>query len=232
MNFSQQESNFSQQWPRMAFVALLHILVLALVLNSMKVYITNVKKPDITVTPLPPDPETPPKPKLKSIETETKLSPPPSVVIPVPEVVIEQPTPTKDPVTVKFDDGKTRFVPPLEGTTGNKTAEVIETAAYTPPRQPAKPVHVPAVVDASACAKPEYPRNAARNGETGTVILSMLIGQDGRVMDSKVLQSSGSRELDKAAQQGLTLCKFKPGTIDGVAQQSWTQIQYAWELKD
>ncbi len=230
MNFSQQESNFSQQWPRMAFVALLHILVLALVLNSMKVYVKRTGKPDVLVVPLPPDPQTSSKPK--PIETQTKLPPPPSVIIPTPEVVIDLPTPTKETISAKFDDVKTRFDPPLDGNTGTKTGEVIETAAYTPPKQPAKPVHIPAVVDASACAKPEYPRNAARNGETGTVILSMLIGQDGRVMDSKVLQSSGSRELDKAAQQGLTLCKFKPGTIDGVAQQSWTQIQYAWELKD
>ncbi|KQW97313.1 energy transducer TonB [Massilia sp. Root418] len=88
------------------------------------------------------------------------------------------------------------------------------------------------MVDAANCAKPDYPRNAQRNGDTGTVTLALLIGTDGRVADSKVEKSSGFRELDRAAQVGLGLCRFKPATIDGVPQQSWTRMQYLWSLDE
>ena len=94
----------------------------------------------------------------------------------------------------------------------------------------AAPVITAAVVDAQACVKPDYPKNARRNGDTGTVMLAFLIGTDGKVADSRIEKSSGFRELDRAAQAGLSLCKFKPGTADGVPQQSWTRMQYVWSL--
>jgi len=98
------------------------------------------------------------------------------------------------------------------------------------PPAPRTPVQVAAVVDASACARPEYPKNALRNGDAGTVMLAFLIGTDGRVVESRIEKSSGFRELDRAAQTGLSLCRFQPGTIDGVPQQSWTRMQYVWNL--
>ena len=100
------------------------------------------------------------------------------------------------------------------------------------PAAPHVPVQVAAVADARQCAKPDYPKSALRNGDTGTVTLALLIGADGRVADSKVEKSSGFRDLDRAAQVGLALCRFKPGTLDGVPQQSWTRMQYVWSLDD
>lgn len=94
------------------------------------------------------------------------------------------------------------------------------------------PVHVAAVVDASQCARPDYPAASLRNGESGTVTLALLVGTDGRVAESKVERSSGFKALDRAAQVGLGLCRFKPGTVDGVPQQSWTRMQYVWSLDE
>ena len=101
-------------------------------------------------------------------------------------------------------------------------------AVKAPPRLP---VRVAAVVDANACEKPAYPRKSLRNEEQGTVTLAFLIGVDGRVVESKVEKSSGFKALDKAAIAGLSLCKFKPGTVDGKPEQSWTRMQYVWKLE-
>lgn len=101
-----------------------------------------------------------------------------------------------------------------------------------PAAAPKVPVQVAAVVDASQCTRPDYPAASLRNGESGTVTLAFLIGTDGKVVDSKVEKSSGFRSLDKAALQGLGLCRFKPGTVDGVPQQSWTRMQYLWTLNE
>lgn len=92
------------------------------------------------------------------------------------------------------------------------------------------PIHIAAQVDSNACEKPDYPASSIRNGEEGIVNLAMLIGPDGKVLESRVEKSSGSRALDKAAIQGLSLCKFKPGTVDGVPEKSWAKLQYVWHL--
>ncbi|HEU4852151.1 MAG TPA: energy transducer TonB [Telluria sp.] len=83
--------------------------------------------------------------------------------------------------------------------------------------------------DARNC-KAEYPKTALLNEEQGVVTASFLISPDGRVEDSKLEKSSGSRTLDKAAIKAISACKFKPGTKDGAPTQSWTKVDYAWSL--
>jgi protein TonB len=87
------------------------------------------------------------------------------------------------------------------------------------------------VADFNTCAKPEWPKSSLRNEETGTVTLQFLIAEDGRVADSKIVKSSGFRDLDKAAQVGISKCRFKPGTVDGKPEQAWMQMQYVWTLE-
>ena len=88
-----------------------------------------------------------------------------------------------------------------------------------------------AVVDAKSCDKPPYPAAARRANETGTVRLTLLIDVDGRVLDSKIERSSGSRRLDEAARAGLSLCKFKPATLNGRPERSWERLDYVWTLE-
>ena len=97
---------------------------------------------------------------------------------------------------------------------------------------PTGPARTSAVVDARACAKPEYPAKSIRAQEEGLVVLQFLIGADGTAIESKVDKSSGFRGLDEAARRALSLCKFKPGTEDGKPVQSWARIEYLWRLED
>src|SRR5690606_7339835 len=92
-----------------------------------------------------------------------------------------------------------------------------------PPAPPATPASAAGqmgsavLANADGCAKPDYPLNAARNGDTGTVTLALLVGPDGRVQDARVQKTSGHRELDRAALNALSLCQFKPAMNNGVA---------------
>jgi len=95
----------------------------------------------------------------------------------------------------------------------------------------AEPVRTAAVVDANTCEKPSYPAAALRSNEVGTVRLSFLIDVDGKVLDSKVERSSGSRRLDEAARAGLGLCRFRPATVNGKPERSWGRIEYVWKLE-
>ena len=84
------------------------------------------------------------------------------------------------------------------------------------PQPPAPPARTAAILNVSACPKPEYPRNSARNEEEGEVTIAFLVGVDGRVKEAKVEKSSGHRDLDKAAVSQLSSCdKFKVGTENG-----------------
>jgi protein TonB len=88
---------------------------------------------------------------------------------------------------------------------------------------------VPASFDAKNC-KAEYPKASLMNEEQGTVSMSFLVTAGGDVKDSKVDKSSGFKNLDKAAIKAISACKFKPGTKDGAAAETWTKVDYAWKL--
>jgi protein TonB len=87
------------------------------------------------------------------------------------------------------------------------------------------------VVDSKSCDAPKYPKAALMNEETGTVGMGFLISVDGKVVESKVEKSSGSKSLDKAALSALSQCKFKPGTKDGKPEQAWAKIDFVWKLE-
>jgi len=90
---------------------------------------------------------------------------------------------------------------------------------------------VPAViVDMRTCVPPTYPPNAYSNGESGTVQLALLVGSDGRVIESKVQKSSGFSELNKAARKALSQCRFKVPNSDGKAEPVWTTLEYVFKL--
>ncbi|RFP11598.1 energy transducer TonB [Duganella sp. BJB488] len=197
-------------------VALLHVALLAAFLHGSKLTVFRVKEAVIDLTPTTPEPP----PKVLPPDVPLPKLAPPDIFVPQVETPVLPSAPP--PVTARplTDQQPAQPTPTGIAEPGAKT--VVKAA----------PQLVAAVVDAKACAKPDYPKSALRNGDTGTVTLSLLIGTDGRVADSKVEKSSGFRELDRAAQVGLGLCRFKPGTVDGVPQQSWTKMQYVWSLDE
>ena len=91
--------------------------------------------------------------------------------------------------------------------------------------------HKGAVVDFKSCAKPQYPAEAIKANRTGKVTLAFEIGVDGKVVESKVENSSGHADLDEAARTAIGLCTFKPATQDGKPVQEWMKMQYVWTLK-
>ncbi|WP_181259186.1 energy transducer TonB [Pseudoduganella armeniaca] len=201
-----------------AVVVLLHLGAALVALHNNTISLHRVVPPGVIDVLVPPPVEPPPLPE--PVPLPTPSSPPPIAVPPIQDFVPQQPPPqlttrsTAEPAPPSTPAGASASVP---------TAEPAARAA---------PVRVAPVVDARACKRPDYPRNALRNGETGTVTLALRIGTDGKVMESKVESSSGSRELDRAAQAGLSLCRFQPGTVDGVAYESWTRMQYVWNLDE
>lgn len=83
----------------------------------------------------------------------------------------------------------------------------------------------------ATCAKPEYPKEAARRGSQGTTTVRFLIETDGSVVQSEIVKSSGDASLDEAARSALAKCRFKQVTKDGrPPQRAWMPVQYVWSM--
>ena len=219
MNFS-HEKQPGKNYTGIAIVIVLHIIVAYGIVTGLgKRMVTKMAEAVETKLveeqrPPPPKevPPPPPPPEMKA--------PPPPFIPPV-EVNVQQP-------------------PPQQTTIAAATNVKPATNVLAPPAPPAppaagpanpNPVRVAAVTDFNTCAKPEWPKASLRNEETGTVTMSFFIGVDGRVTDSKIVKSSGFRDLDKAADVAIRRCKFKPGTVDGKPEPGWTSMQYVWTLE-
>jgi protein TonB len=193
----------------------LHAIALGLGLQATN--IVDFRQPTIIeLANITPPVKTPEPEKSKEMPTTTPTTP----IIPPPLVRTER----VDSETITVVEKDLNQVEPFINTTTNSREGTTEFVKAS------NPVHIAAQVDSNACEKPDYPASSIRNGEEGVVNLAMLIGPDGKVLESKVEKSSGSRALDKAAIQGLSLCKFKPGTVDGLPEKSWAKLQYVWHL--
>ena len=218
MHFSHTPEGGGSKFVKIGIVAALHVAVgVALINNMNSVSISMPKLADDIVVFLPkieppPPPPEPPKPVPKVAPTPKPF---------VPEVEVEVP---QQPQTEQVMETSTvpDPAPPVPGPT---TTEVA------PPADPGAGSLRTAVLN-DGCSVPDYPTRAARNGEEGTVTLALLVGANGKVNDSRIQKSSGSRDLDKAAISALSMCSFKPAMAGGAPEAGWAQIAYVWKLEE
>jgi protein TonB len=217
VSYVQAQEDSSKRLTGLAVVVVFHaVMGYALVNGLARKIVEVVTQPLETkiieeVKPPPPQEKLPPPPP--------RFAAPPPPYIPPPEVQVQVP----------------QTVQAITAVTSTKPTEPVAMPGqrYAPAPAPvarAAPVRTAPVVDAGACAKPEYPMAARRAQETGIVQLAFLIDVDGTAVESKVERSSGSRRLDEAARGALGLCKFRPATFDGKPERAWAKIEYEWKL--
>jgi protein TonB len=204
---------------KIALVAALHVALGAVFIHSMntkKISLSSLPEQVLVMIeperPTPPPPPEPPKPAQQLA--------PPDVVVPKVEVDVAPP-PVPNPVQATTESDSSPF-PAMP-------SDPMPEAPATPSANPGQ-MRTAVFADANGCALPDYPAAAARRGDTGTTTLALLVGADGRVSSSRIEQSSGSRDLDRAAINALTLCKFKPATNNGVAESGWAKLAFVWKL--
>ncbi|MBB5692633.1 energy transducer TonB [Muricoccus pecuniae] len=61
-----------------------------------------------------------------------------------------------------------------------------------------------------------YPPSERQRGITGAVGLRLRVSDDGRVVEARLVEPSGSFALDEAAQRGIRRCRFVPALRDGI----------------
>lgn len=143
---------------------------------------------------------------------------PPPVPQPSKAAESANPSDTPQPVTRSSQAAEAS---PVKELLNDATASVAASKAGLPEAR----------VRASAqCVAPSYPRRSVVNNEQRVSQIELRIGEDGRVRESKIAQSSGFFRLDQAALQALSACEFEPERVNGVAREAWARIRYVWRL--
>jgi protein TonB len=83
----------------------------------------------------------------------------------------------------------------------------------------------------ASVVKPEYPPVARRMNVSGTVVLSVLVDETGRVEDVRtVREAGGNMGLTQAAQKAVRLWTFRPAVKNGVQVKTWMTIPIPFVL--
>ena len=224
MHFSPAHHDNGNKAGKFALVAGLHVLIAIGIVNMMNGKVLSLPKlPDPVTVFTTPEPVVPPPLPPEPPQPVERVAPPDIVVPPV-DVVITPP-PIIDTVGTTHEAEPTPR-PPQPAQT-QATVQPATTSSSN-----SGTVRSIALAEASGCATPEYPARAVRNGDSGTVVLALLIGTDGRVANARVQKTSGSRDLDKAALNALSLCQFKPAMNNGVPEAGWGQLAFVWSLEN
>ena len=78
---------------------------------------------------------------------------------------------------------------------------------------------------------PQYPSSLLKKGIGGKVVVTCVIDESGRLVSSKIKQSSGQPELDKAALSAVTRWKFKPATRGGKKIKATCNVPFNFEVR-
>jgi protein TonB len=117
-----------------------------------------------------------------------------------------------------------------------RTNEPVSVGATAPVNAVPAPAPAPSApktisgVEYIRAPSPVYPSVARRMGETGTVILRVLIGEKGQAEQVIIQKSSGSSNLDEAGRQAVLRALYKPYIEDGKAVPVYALVPINFQL--
>jgi TonB family protein len=83
-------------------------------------------------------------------------------------------------------------------------------------------------IDLQACARPAYPAAALAARAEGKTTVEVRIGEQGKVIEARMLASSGRPDLDDASLAGIRGCTFRTVVAAHGAPRGWLRTQYVW----
>ena len=157
----------------------------------------------------------PPAPPRRAQEPAPK----PAVTAPMPRVVIRPLTEASAPVEAPVSPAP---MPPKPDS----------------PSEPGpQPVAKPAIIAGDLATRlisadpPRYPVESRRKREVGTVVLTVVVGEDGRVEAISVQQGSGFDRLDRAALSAVKRWRWSQTIVDGHSVKVRGVVRIPFELR-
>lgn len=157
-------------------------------------------------------------------------APPPPNDTPPPEPSQAEPPPVVVGLTLQSTTTAGTFAAPVGNTLAGKTAEqATDPNTVKPAATPLYQVDSPPALVGEV--KIPYPGDARQQRLEGTVVLSVLVDQSGRVRWVKVISGLGGA-LDEAAVRALELSRFRPAMRRGQPVETQIRYQYTFRLND
>jgi protein TonB len=210
MDFARSQRDPTRHLIGLAFVILLHVLVIyALVTGLARKAVEVIKKPlsatIIEEIKAPPPPPPPPK-KVEIPRVQAPVQP----YVPPPDIPV---TTTTEPVISAVTP-----TPPTE-------PHVIAPPVVAPP--PPKPAIRKGIVPIER-EDPVYPKEAIRNGvQSGRVVARLHIDEKGLVTEVQIMVSEPPRVFDREVIRALSRWKFRPEGEKFIGE-----VELAFTLKD
>ena len=104
----------------------------------------------------------------------------------------------------------------------SKPSQEVETAEFVEYDTPPAPKH---------WSKPKYPETAKKAGIEGMVVLKILVGTDGSVVDVQVLKSAHPA-LDQAASDAAKQWTFSPAKLVDEPVKTWVSFPVKFSLTE
>ncbi|HTV86457.1 MAG TPA: energy transducer TonB [Dyella sp.] len=168
-----------------------------------------------------------------SAPTPIHIIEPPPKPLPVPDIVLKPlPKPVHMPPMPVPVHAQPQVTPPAVSAPTDEPSHNAIPVAPTPPAV-APPSTAPGIVSLAYRASPlHFPAQALRMRMQGTVMLKVLVDENGKPIDVVVERSSGYALLDKSArEQVLASWSFQPAVIDGHAVKAWARVPVSFALQ-
>ena len=167
-----------------------------------------------------------------------KVPPPPTPQIPVKQPVAKAPAPPKAPAPQPMaildptpaPNAPTGVTTPQPPAPEAAVVAAVAVAAAAPPAPPPK-IELPSSdADYLQNPKPPYPTLSRRLHEEGTVLVSVVVGADGKAQKAEIKKSSGFDRLDQAAYKAVMGWRYSPGKKNGIPTAMPYDIPVLWTL--
>ncbi|MEJ7933823.1 TonB family protein [Sphingobium sp. AN558] len=186
--------------PGIILVVAIHAILIFALIHVRSHYVRHKEEKltvvNLTPPPAPPPPaaEAPPPPARPDV-----VAPPPIVRTPVAQPPQIQTTSEPSPVSMPVSVAKP--APPVPAPSAPAAPSTVQGGDISAQMVSGKP--------------PRYPVESRRKREQGTVLLSLVVGLDGRVATISIAQSSGFSRLDDAARDAVRGWRWSPIMRDG-----------------
>ncbi|MEO8012157.1 MAG: energy transducer TonB [Dokdonella sp.] len=178
-----------------------------------------------------PSPRTPGSEPIATVQLIESVPAP--VALPVPDEPrppLRAPQPKRPPAIATIPALPVPTVPRVDA--AHAATDVDVSASAAPVQYPrASTPSTEVTLAYETIVSPQYPHDAKRRGERGTVLLTVLVDRDGRPTQIEVERSSGSPRLDRAAREAVQQWRFRPVQINGVAVPARGTVPIAFTLE-
>ena len=174
--------------------------------------------------PLPPEPKVVPKPKVVKPEIQQK-----------PKIVEKAPVKVAKKVEIKpIVKPRPKPLPKPQPKPKSRPPKVQAVASAVVKAKSQGLSEIPVVTNPSFRRPPkpaDYPRQAQRRNQEGTVLVEALVDENGDVVSIKIVKSSGYPLLDRSATKAVRSWAFQPRMVGRLATKSKVQVPVLFELR-